>query len=75
MTNKSSFVDLCGVAFPTQMTCIEDALDRASQGRTCKVLTDQQMLATYILPKALAQNIRCKVSPSNEYWKIELSPR
>ena len=40
-----------------------------------EVLTDQQMIATYIIPKALAQNVRCKVSPTEGGWKINLTPR
>ena len=75
MKNNSSFVDLCGLDLQTQMTSINSALERATQGGICEVLTDQQMIATYILPKALAQNVRCKVSPAEGGWKIDLTPR
>ena len=75
MKDNTSFVNLYGLDLPTQMTSINSALDRAKQGGICEVLTDQQMIATYILPKALAQNVRCKVSPTEGGWKINLEPR
>ena len=75
MKNNSSFVDLYGLDLQTHITTINSALERATQGGICEVLTDQQMIATYILPKALAQNVRCKVSPAEGGWKIDLTPR
>jgi len=36
-------------------------------------MTDHQMLATYVLPKALEINVKCRVSPVQGNWKIQLS--
>ena len=75
MTDSSSLVDLCGMDLPSQMKLINQALEQASQGSISELITDQQMLATYVLPKALEVNVRCKVSPVQQKWKIELSSR
>ena len=75
MTDSSSLVDLCGMDLPSQIELINQALEQASQGSISELITDQQMLATYVLPKALEVNVRCKVSPVQQKWKIELSSR
>jgi len=75
MTEISSTIDLCGLKLPQQITRIDQALKSAVVGSDLIVLTDQQMVATYVLPKALSQGVRCKVSPSNGNWKIVLAPK
>ncbi len=74
MSDNSPLVDLCGMDLPTQMKHANKSLKEASQGSTMRLITEHQMLATYILPKALEINVKCKVSPVLENWKIELSP-
>ena len=63
MTDNSSFVDLCGMDLPTQMKHVNESLKEASKGSTIQLITEHQMLATYILPKALEIKVKCKVSP------------
>ena len=75
MIDNSSPIDLCGMDLPSQMKRINQALQQVSQGSQSELITDQQMLATYVLPKALEVNVRCKVSPVQQKWKIELSYR
>tara|TARA_Y100001001_G_scaffold29934_1_gene24989 strand:- start:902 stop:1132 length:231 start_codon:yes stop_codon:yes gene_type:complete len=74
MTENLSLVDLCGMDLPTQMKHVNKSLKEASQGSTIRLMTEHQMLATYVLPKALEINVKCKVSPVQENWKIELFP-
>jgi len=73
LTEISSTIDLCGLKLPQQITRIDQALKSAACGSDLIVLTDQRMVATYVLPKALSQGVRCKVSPSNGNWEIMLA--
>lgn len=75
MDEKNFQIDLRGTALPRQMESINGALIEVVNGSTITIITEQQMLATYVLPIALDRGVRCRVSPQKEVWKIELFPK
>ena len=76
MTGEATEVlDLRGKPPPEQMQSAHAAVERAAGGTALRIVTDLDVVATYVLPAAAERGVRCRVEPpSDGAHELSLSP-
>ena len=68
-------IDLRGKPPPEQMQAAHAAVERAAGGDALRIVTDLDVVATYVLPTAAGLGVRCRVEPPAEGSReMTLSP-
>ena len=76
MTNETTEVlDLRGKPPPEQMQAAHAAVEQAAEGTAVRIITDLDVVATYVLPAAAERGLRCRLEPPAEgVREMTLSP-
>ena len=68
-------LDLRGRPAAEQMHAAHEAVERAAGGAGTRILTDLDVVATYVLPAAAQRGLRCRVEPpANGARALRLTP-
>ena len=71
----AELLDLRGRPPAEQMLSAQDAVARAAEGAVLRIVTDLDVVATYVLPAAAERGVRCRVEPpSDGVREMSLSP-
>ena len=76
MTGEATAVlDLRGKPPPEQMQSAHAAVEQAAEGAAVRIITDLDVVATYVLPAAAERGVRCRLEPPSEgVREMTLSP-
>ena len=76
MTSEAiEVIDLRGKPPPEQMRAAHAACERAAGGDALRIVTDLDVVATYVLPTAAGLGVRCRLEPPSEgVREMTLSP-
>ena len=68
-------VDLRGKPPPEQMQSAHAAVEQAAEGAAVRIITELDVVATYVLPAAAERGVRCRLEPPSEgVREMTLSP-
>ncbi len=68
-------LDLRGRPPAEQLQSAHAAVERAAEGAALRIVTDLDVIATYVLPAAAERGVRCRVEPpSDGARELSLSP-
>ena len=68
-------LDLRGRPAAEQLREAHEAVERAAAGGGARILTDLDIVATYVLPQAAQRGLRCRVDPPDGGTRsLQLSP-
>ena len=68
-------LDLRGKPPPEQMQSAHAAVEQAAAGVAVRIITDLDVVATYVLPAAAERGVRCRLEPPSEgVREMTLSP-
>ena len=68
-------LDLRGKPPPEQMQSAHAAVEQAAGGTAVRIITDLDVVATYVLPAAAERGVRCRLEPPAEgVREMTLSP-
>ena len=68
-------LDLRGKPPPEQMQSAIAAVEQAAGGTAVRIVTDLDVVATYVMPAAAERGVRCRLEPpSNGVRELRLSP-
>ncbi|MYI83562.1 MAG: hypothetical protein F4056_09905 [Chloroflexi bacterium] len=71
----AELLDLRGRPPAEQMQSAHAAVERAAEGTALRIVTDLDVVATYVLPAAAERGVRCRVEPpSDGARELSLSP-
>jgi len=76
MTGEATAVlDLRGKPPPEQMQSAHAAVEQAAEGAAVRIITELDVVATYVLPAAAERGVRCRLEPPSEgVREMTLSP-
>ncbi len=67
MTSEATEVlDLRGKPPPEQMQSAHAAVEQAAEGAAVRIITELDVVATYVLPAAAERGVRCRLEPPSE---------
>ena len=68
-------LDLRGRPPAEQMQSAHAAVERAAEGATLRIISELDVVATYVLPAAAERGVRCRLEPpSDGVRELSLSP-
>ena len=71
----AELLDLRGRPPAEQMQSAHAAVERAAEGTALRIVTDLDVVATYVLPAAAERGVRCRVEPpADGARELSLSP-
>ena len=74
-TEAPEVLDLRGRPPAEQMQSAHAAVERAAEGAALRIISDLDVVATYVLPAAAERGVRCRVEPpSDGVRQMSLSP-
>ena len=76
MTGEATEVlDLRGKPPPEQMQSAHAAVEQAAEGAAVRIITELDVVATYVLPAAAERGVRCRLEPPSQgVREMTLSP-
>ena len=77
MESEGKEIDINDRPVPEQIEFVDQAIKKATQGISSKIITNARIVATYSLPNALKKGVRCRVIPNQEgsVFSINIMPR
>ena len=71
----AELLDLRGRPPAEQMQAAMAAVERAAEGAALRIISELDVVATYVLPAAAERGVRCRLEPpSDGVRKMSLSP-
>lgn len=74
-SDTTEVLDLRGKPPPEQMQSAHAVVEQAAEGAAVRIITDLDVVATYVLPAAAERGVRCRLEPPSEgVREMTLSP-
>ena len=74
-SGAAELLDLRGRPPAEQMQAAMAAVEHAAEGAALRIISDLDVVATYVLPAAAGRGVRCRLEPpSNGIRELRLSP-
>tara|TARA_Y100000590_G_scaffold460804_1_gene621003 strand:+ start:116 stop:352 length:237 start_codon:yes stop_codon:yes gene_type:complete len=77
MESEEKEIDITEQPVQEQIEFVDQAIMKATEGVSSKIITNARIVATYSLPNALKKGVRCRVIPNQEgsVFSINIVPK